>query len=88
MEYFLDSGNNLNMLKIQKFEDSEILKQNISERSVFSFYISIFKLHCLTLDLPCTAKLGTIFFRFVSAFKLISLSDLLGFKYAYFCEQN
>ena len=43
------------------------------------------KMHCLTLDLHCTAILGTIFFRFISSLKLVYFSDFLGFKYAYLC---
>ena len=43
--------------------------------------VSIFILkYCLTLDLSCTVELGTLyFFMFVSAFKLVSLADLVEF---------
>ena len=74
MEYLLDSGNTLNMFEIQKYWNKTFQKDE--------YFHS--KIHCLTLDLICTAELETIFFRLASAFKLVYFSDLLGFKYAYF----
>ena len=48
--------------------------------------ICIPKCIALTSDLLYTALLGTIFFfRLVSVLKLVYFSDILGFKYAYFC---
>ena len=35
------------------------------------------------MDLLCTAALARIFFRFVSALKLVYFGDLLGFKNMY-----
>ena len=71
--YLLDSGNILNIW------DSEMLKENVWERSVFAFQNTLLNigptLHC---------SIGNdIFFRFVSALKLVYFSDFLGFKYAY-----
>ena len=77
LEYLLDSGNILIMLESQKYWNL------ISQQDGYLHS----KIHSLTLDLLCTAALGTIFFRFVSALKLVYFSDLLGFKYAYLCLQ-
>ena len=60
--YLLDSGNILNMLEIQK------CRNKISQKDGHLHS----KIHCLTLDLLCTAVLGTIFFS-VYFFHEISL---------------
>ena len=49
--YLLDSCNMLNMSEIQK------CRNKISQKDGYLH----FKIHCLTLDLLCTAVLGTIF---------------------------
>ena len=75
LEYLFGSGNTLNTLKIQKYWNKII--QKIS--------ISILK---YTLNIASTLHSrveNDIFFKFVSAFKLVHFSDLLRFKYAYFC---
>ena len=75
-EYLLDSGYTLNMFEIQKYCNKIFQKEYFHS-----------KIHCLTLHLPCTSRIANdIIFRFVSAFKLVYLSDLLGFKNAYFCK--
>ena len=75
LKYLIDSGNTLNIFEIRKY------CQKIFQKD--SYFRS--KIHCLILGLPCTAELRTIFFfRFVSAYKLVYFSDLLGFKYAFF----
>ena len=51
-EHFLDSGNTLNMFEIQEYGNKIFQKDECFQ----------FKIHCLTLDLPCTTELGTIFF--------------------------
>ena len=57
-----DSGNILKMFEIQKYW------KKISQTDGYLHS----KIYCLILDLLCTAVLGTIFFRFVSALKLVS----------------
>ena len=57
-----DSGNILKMFEIQKYW------KKISQTDEYLHS----KIYCLILDLLCTAVLGTIFFRFVSALKLVS----------------
>ena len=74
--FAFDSGNILNMFEIQKY---------INKISQIDEYLHS-KIHCLTLDLLCTAVWTTIFFfRFVFALKLVYFSKLLGFEYAYLC---
>ena len=70
LEYLLDSGNALNMFEIQKYWNKIFQKDE---------YVHS-KIHCLTLDLLCTAESGKIFFLFVSALKLVYFSDLLDFN--------
>ena len=50
--YLLDNGNMLNMFEIQKYGNK------ISQKDGYLHS----KMHCLTLDIICTAVLGTIFF--------------------------
>ena len=57
-----DSGNILKMFEIQKYW------KKISQTDGYLHS----KMYCLILDLLCTAVLGTIFFRFVSALKLVT----------------
>ena len=57
-----DSGNIFKMFEIQKYW------KKISQTDGYLHS----KIYCLILDLLCTAVLGTIFFRFVSALKLVS----------------
>ena len=52
LEYLLESGHTLNMFEIQKYLNKIFQKDK--------YFHS--KIHCLTLDLPCTAELGTIVF--------------------------
>ena len=70
-----DRGNILNMSKIQKCQNK------ISEKDGYLHS----KIHCLTLDLLCTAVLGTIFFPVYFFLEISLLSRFLGFKYAYLC---
>ena len=72
LEYLLGNGNVLNTFEIQKSQNQ------ISQKDGYLHS----KVHYLTLDLLCTAVLGTIFF---SALKLVCFSDLLNLKYAYLC---
>ena len=50
--YLLDSGNIINVFEIQK------CRNKISHKDGYLHS----KIHCFTLDLLCTAVLGTIFF--------------------------
>ena len=51
-EYLFDSGNTLNMFEMLKYSNKVFQKDE--------YFHS--KVHYLTLDLLCTAELGTIFF--------------------------
>ena len=78
--FAFDRGNILNLFEVQKYW------RKISQTDDYLHS----KIYCLTLDLFCTAILGTIsFFRFVSAMNLVYLRfRLVGFEICIFFFVN
>ena len=66
--YLLDSCNILNMFEIQK------CRNKISQKDRYLHS----KMHCLALDLLCTAVLGTIFFSVCFFLEISLLFRFLG----------